>query len=225
MNIIRTKAVELSTLSAIAYKQKLKTGGSGITIIRLDKDARAVATLDKRTGDPVPFGNFDESLFPAEAFDEALDLTSGLPYSARGKIKIMGIETPDPEDISDDFTPASGGPSTESSMVNSDEYTAIVDRYSDENGKMNFALMNKDFMSFAQKSKVVSDMTGSGASADDIVIFVVKNRAAFFAGKKEHLDDASALLLIDTLNEINPRSAFKDLKAYIIRILSKSKRK
>ncbi|MCL2702011.1 MAG: hypothetical protein FWE91_00165 [Defluviitaleaceae bacterium] len=222
MNIVRTKAVELTAIPAIAYKQKLKTGGAGITIMRLDKDAKAVATLDKRSGEPVPYGTFDESLFPPEAFDEALDLASGLPYAAMSKLRINIAAQTDQEDIECE-TPECAAP--EPRMCGSDEYLALVDRYSDENGKMNFTLMNKEFMNFAQKSKVVADMAGAGAQADDIVIFVIKNRAAFFAGKKEHLNDSEAALLIDTLNEINPRSAFKDLKAYVIRLLSKGKRK
>ena len=218
MTIIRTKAVELTAIPAIAYKQKLKTGGAGITIIHLEKDVRAVATLDRRSGEPVPYGAFDENLFPPEAFDEAFGLTSGLSYSAKSKIKITAQETADAEDIVCDGEPAP-------SMIDSDEYAAIVGRYNDENDKMNFTLMNKEFMNFAQKSKVVTDMAASGADADAIVLFVLKNRAAFFANKKEHLDDGNAQLLIDTLNEINPRSAFKDLKAYAIRLLAKNKKK
>ena len=54
MNIIRTKAVELSTIPAIAYKQKLCSGGAGVKILRLDRDSAAVLTLDKKTGGGVP---------------------------------------------------------------------------------------------------------------------------------------------------------------------------
>jgi hypothetical protein len=42
MNIIRTTAVELSLIPAIAYKQKLASGGAGIKLFRLDQDATAV---------------------------------------------------------------------------------------------------------------------------------------------------------------------------------------
>jgi hypothetical protein len=222
MNIIRTKAVELTTVPAIAYKQKLKSGGAGITLIRLDRDARAVATIDRRRDDFVPYGTYDENLFPAEAFDEAFELVSGLPYAAMAKIKITATEAADQEDIPCETLENS---KETPSMCGSDEYKAIVDRYSDESGKMNFALMNKDFMNFTKSSKVVADMMGKNAGADDIVLFVVKNRAAFIANKKEHVTDEEANALIDTLNEINPRSAFKDLKAYAIRLLSKGKRK
>jgi len=52
---------------------------------------------------------------------------------------------------------------------------------------------------------------------------VVKNRAAEISRQKESLDDANVLLLIESLDEMNPRSAFKELKAHINRMLSRSK--
>ena len=72
MNIIRTKAVELSTIPAIAYKQKLASGGAGIKIMRADGGS-AVCTIDKRTADMIPYRTFDETLFPMDAFDEETD--------------------------------------------------------------------------------------------------------------------------------------------------------
>lgn len=48
MKIVRTKTVELTEIPAIAYKQKLSSGGAGIKILRLDVEATAAATLDKK---------------------------------------------------------------------------------------------------------------------------------------------------------------------------------
>jgi len=217
MNIIRTKAVELTAIPAIAYKQKLSTGGAGIKLMRMDREATAVGTIDKRTGDIVPYGVVDEALFPYEAFEEALELTGGLPYSARGKIKLVVSEESMEEDVPED------APKQKICMADSDEYTAIVDRYSDEKGKLNYQLMNKDFIQFASKSKTVSTMIAEKAIAEDVLVFVVKSRAAFVAGKKESLDDELAVALIETLDEIDPRSAFKELKAYINRMFARSK--
>jgi hypothetical protein len=192
-NIIRTKAVELSAIPAIAYKQKIQQG-CAIKILRLDKDVSAVCTIDKRTGEPKPYGKKDAKLFPESAWEEAMALTCGAPYTARGNIN-----------------------------VDSDEYAAIVDRYSDENDRMNYALMNKDFMQFAAKSKVVSQMLGEKKSVDEIMIFVVKSRATVIANKRKSLEDDEVAALIETLDEINPRSAFKELRAYIKKQLSKVK--
>ena len=217
MNIIRTKAVELTVIPAIAYKQKLASGGAGVKIMRMDCDKSAVYTIDKRTGESVPYGVIDEELFPPEAFDEAIEQVIGLPYSARGNIKISVFEQVLQDDVIED------APEDQVDMTLSPEYAAIIERYSDEKGKLNYQLMNKDFIQFASKSKVVSDMAANRATQEEILLFIIKSRATFIAGKKESLDDESVKLLVETLDEIDPRSAFKELKAYIKRILARKK--
>ena len=217
MNIIRTKAVELSIISAIAYKQKLASGGSGIKILRTD-GTTAVCTIDKRTGEMVPYGTVDEENFPYEAFDEAFELTNSLPYSARGNIKLVDIDETQADDVTEEAPPE------QVDMTLSPEYQAIVERYCDEKGKINYTLMNKDFIQFASRSKIVSSMVGSNAAQDEILETIVKSRATDISGRRESLDDSSVRLLIETLDEIDPRSAFKELKAYINRLLATSKK-
>ena len=218
MNIIRTKAVELSTIPAIAYKQKLASGGAGIKIMNVDGQT-AVCTVDKRSGDMVPYGRIDESIFPMEAFDEAFELTNSLPFSARGNIKLVAIEQAQPDDVPEE------APAEQVDMTLSPEYQAIVERYADEKGKLNYTLMNKDFIQFASKSKMVAGMVAVSAAQEDILVTIIKNRAGEISGQKDGLDDASVKLLIETLDEIDPRSAFKELKTHINRMLSKSKNK
>ena len=215
MNIIRTQAVELSTIPAVAFKQKLAAGGSGVKIQRLDSDATAVFSLDRRNGEAVPYGSVKAEFFPEEAVQEAMELTQGLPYSARGKIVIKGYSTvSEPEDVTEEQE-------DDIDMVDSEEYQAIVSRYSDEKGKINYTLMNKDWIQFSAKSKTVGDMISARASEDDILRYIVKSRATFLSGKKESLDDKQVDALIESLNEIDPRSAFKELKAYIRRTLAR----
>jgi len=125
------------------------------------------------------------------------------------------------EVIDESVEPAAEETASRQSMVDSDEYKAIVDRYMDERGKMNYTLMNKDFIQFASKSRVVSDLAGNNAHTNDILLFVISNRAAFVAGKRDNLDNDSTKALIETLDEIDPRSAFKELKAHIKRILAR----
>jgi len=217
MNIIRTQAVELSSIPAIAYKQKLAAGGAGLKLYRLDSDDTAVFTIDRRSGEAIPFGPHNKlSLFPEEALQEALELTQGLPYSARGKIEVKGFSTlpAEPEDVTEDLVEAID-------MVDSEEYQAIVSRYSDEKGKLNYTLMNKDFIQFAAKSQVVGEMFAKRSAEEAIVLFVIKSRATFLSGKKQSLEDAQVAALIETLDEINPRSAFKELRAWVRRQLAK----
>jgi len=219
MNIIRTRAVELTTIPAMAYKQKLASGGAGLKLLRIDDNQSAVCTIDRRTGDLLPYGKVDETLFPEEAFEEAYDLTRGLPYSARGNIKVTSVAIEQEDDAVEETA-------TENvDMTLSAEYQAIVERYSDQNGKMNYQLMNKDFIQYASKSKIVANLVESNASQEQILVCIVKSRATEISNQKESLDDISVKLLIETLDEINPRSAFKELKAHINRMLSKSKDK
>lgn len=217
MNILRTKSVELTAIPAIAFKQKLTTGGAGIKILRLDTDAYGVCTLDKRTGEAIPYNKLDETLFPIEAFDEAIELTSGLPYSSRTNINIDIAKATDKHEEPEQTEQ----PNESINMIESDEYKAIVERYSDEKGKLNYTLMNKDFIQFASKSKTVADMVANKALSEDILMFIIKSRASFISNKKESLDDPSTVALIETLDEIDPRSAFKELKNHIKRLLAK----
>ncbi|MCL2874041.1 MAG: hypothetical protein FWE29_03820 [Defluviitaleaceae bacterium] len=215
MNVIRTTAVELLTIPAIAYKQKLASGGCGLRILRLDQGEVGVFTINKRDGEAVPYGKVDINLFPDFAVDEALEMTNGLPYSSRGKICVSVFSDSKEEDeVTEEETNAID-------MVGSDEYTAIIDRYSDETGKMNYQLMNKDFIQFAAKSSTVSKMVGERASEGDILLHVLKNRAGHLANKRESLSDDEVKALIETLEEIDTRGAFKELKAHIRRLLAR----
>ena len=223
--IIRTTAVELGNIPAIAYKQKLSAGGSGIKIFRLDRDQSAVFRIDRRSGEAAPYGKYDAALFPDEAVLEALELTIGLPYTARGKLKINFIDEADaPEESAEEESVDVAETETEKvDMVGSAEYAAFIARYTNEKGKLNYTLMNKDFIQFASGSKIVGDMVGNKAKVEDIVLHIIKNRAAFLAGKKDSLSDEETAALIETLDEIDPRSAFKELEAYLRRLLAKGK--
>jgi hypothetical protein len=217
MNIIRTKVVELNTIPAVAYKLKLRTGGSGIKLHFTDQEATAFAEIDKRTGEVVLDPLSEAVPMLQEGFEEAQELLAGLPYSARGKVRIQVSQECD----ADEITEEEADKVTADCMVASDEFKAIIDRYSDENGKINYTLMNKQFIQFASSSSVVRDMVGKKAKGNDILLFVLKNRAAFLAGKREHLPDDQAVALLEALNEINPRSAFKELSLHLRKLLSR----
>ena len=217
INIIRTPVVELMTIPAIAYKQKLASGGSGVKIFRLDTDATAVITIDRRTGEGVPHGKIDTQFFPEDALSEAIALTVGMTYSARGKIKVTAqSEIKESDDVDETEI-------EKIDMVGSNEYVAIIERYSDEKGKLNYPLMNKDFIQFASKSKTINEMVQNKADTEELVRHILKNRAGFIAGTKESLSDAQTDALLETLDEIDPRSAFKELTQHLKRMLARAK--
>jgi hypothetical protein len=83
--IIRTKLVELTSLAAVAYRQKL-ADGPGVVILRYDTMQPGFASISRKTGEPVPAANTNLDLYPLETFQKALELTAGIPYSRRGKV-------------------------------------------------------------------------------------------------------------------------------------------
>jgi len=103
----------------------------------------------------------------------------------------------------------------------SDEYVAITGMYSDNKGGLNCSLMNKQFIQFASSSKVVSNMLGEHAKTDEVLMFIVKNRAANLANKREHLSDEEAAELMEALEEYGKRGAFKDLKLHLRKMQSR----
>ncbi|MCL1786359.1 MAG: hypothetical protein FWG38_00115 [Defluviitaleaceae bacterium] len=221
MNIIRSKVVELSTIPAIAYKVKLRAGGSGIQIHRTDKSESAFCEISKE-GNIMPNPRNHAKDFPEEAFEEAQELLIGQAYSGRGKVNLTVVHEAEQHEIE---VPEDEAPGTHAdayaNVVDSPEYIALIDHYSDADGKMNFKLMNKQFIQFASRSKSVGELVANRATEQDILLHVVKNRAAYFANQKEFLSDDAATALIVALEDIDHRGAFKDLKLAIRKMLAR----
>ena len=72
--------VTLTVIPAIAYRQKLTSGGSGITIMRPDGSQSGIAAISKTSGEPISNRQTDLKKYPIEAFKEAMALTIGMPY-------------------------------------------------------------------------------------------------------------------------------------------------
>ncbi len=60
--MIRTNVVKLATIPAIAFRQKLTAGGSGITILRPDVKQPGIASISTKTGEAIPAKNTDVKL-------------------------------------------------------------------------------------------------------------------------------------------------------------------
>ena len=206
MNIIRTSVVELTKTPALAYKFKMSSGGAGIKVIFEGEDNTQTYAITRR-GELVataPQGTVSEAAM------EALELTMGLPYSARGKVKAVFVATADADEAVPE-TPAYN-------MVESAEYKAWVDANIGENGKMNYAKMNKDLIQFAAKNKTVAQMVEEKESIEAILRRIVQIQTANLTGNKEYMAPEIADALIDTLEELDIRSAFKELKLHIQRM-------
>jgi hypothetical protein len=209
--VIRTKIVELSTVEAAAYRQKLRDGKSGIVILRYDTPQPGLASVNRRTGTPEPSANTNLEMFPIEAFQEAIELTSGMPYSRRGAVKLSGNkEAADTDEESPE----------ELATVDSAEYEAIVKAYTNKKGELSYELLNKDFIQFAKSSKIVADMVANRASVDEIRDHVVKVKLESLTGNRD-LTLAQTKRIVEMLDEVSPRYVFRELNDEIIRMLSR----
>ena len=207
--MIRTKTVQLTTIKALAFKQKLQAGGAGITIVT--PSGRAVFTINKRDGTCAPYGVVDDKTFTKAVINEALELTKGLSY------RRLGMITKVYDDIHSDETPVELETDDEKATVDviaSVEYKEFIAQYTDKNDKFSYQLMNKDLMQFAAKSSIVRGMLDEKAKVDSIVRYIIKSKAADLARNKG-MEEDMLTAFIDTFDSMNTRSAFKELNAYL----------
>ena len=213
--MIRTKTVELSTITAAAYRQKLKGGKSGVVVMRYDTAQPGLASFSRNTGDPVPNANVNLDVYPLEAFKEALELTNGLPYSRRGAVQLSG-QPPETEAEAEADAPE------DEATVDSAEYAAVVEAYTNKKGELSYDLINKDFIEFARSSKVVGELVANRASEDEIRNHVVKLKLEQLTGNRD-LTEVQAQRIVDMLDEVSPRYVFRELNDEIRKMLSQSK--
>lgn len=210
--MIRTSSVKLTTLPAVAYREKLAKGGSGIVIVRSDATQPGIASISKTSGEPIPSANTSADLYPVEAFKEAMELTAGMPYRKQGKPKPVLIEVPEEE-----------VPEIEV-VVDSSEYQAVVDAYTDKSGKLSYALLNKDLIQFVHRSSVARRMIAAGEPEEAIRAYAVGAKFRTIAGNGD-LTDEQALKMAELLDEVSPKGVFKELNAEIRTKLGKGKKK
>ena len=210
--MIRTSSVKLTTLPAVAYREKLAKGGSGIVIVRSDATQPGIASISKTSGDPIPSANTSADLYPVEAFKEAMELTAGMPYRKQGKPKPVLIEVPEEE-----------VPEIEV-VVDSSEYQAVVDAYTDKSGKLSYALLNKDLIQFVHRSSVARRMIAAGEPEEAIRAYAVGAKFRTITGNGD-LTDGQALKMAELLDEVSPKGVFKELNAEIRAKLGKGKKK
>ena len=216
--MIRTDIVNLTVISAVAFRQKLSAGGSGVTILRYDTKQPGIASISKTSGDPIPAANTPAELFPMEAFQEAIALTAGMPYSKRGSVRLEKKEIveagPEPaeETTSDD------------PVIDSAEYQKIVAAYTDKNGKLSYELLNKDLIRFAHTSKTVRGMIEEGTSTKKVRTYIVTTKFRTVTGNKK-LTEEQAMKMAELLDEVSPKSVFKQLDAELRKMNAANKRK
>ena len=212
--MIRTETVTLTTIPAIAYRLKLTSGGSGIVILREDAPQPGIASISKTSGEPILTRNTAAKLFPKKAFQEAMELTAGLPYRKRGAPALPVPVAEAPETKEEEIEPAL------EEAVDSEEYAKIVDAYLDKSGKLSYALLNKDLIGFAHRSSKVREMIGKKAAEDEIRLYIVGTKFRNLTGNR-NLTDGQVLKMAELLDEVSPKGVFKELNDELRKKLAK----
>ena len=207
--MIRTNVVKLTTIPALAYRQKLDSGDIGLVIVRPDIRQPGIAAFSKKTGDPVPTKNTPAEGYPAEAFMEAARLTARLPYHKQGSIRVTKKMLKEPK------APAP----VEEVEVDSFVYQDLIDQYTDKTGKFSYDLFNKDLIRFAHRSSVVRDMIEEKESAKKIADYIFRNKVRNIT-KNDGLTNAEINEIHEVLDDLNPKGLLKDLNAEIRKLLS-----
>ena len=218
--VIRTRLVELSTLEAVAYRQKLRGGQSGVVILRPDTAQPGLALLNHQSGQPDPAANT-----PA-AFQEALELTSGLPYSSRGPVRSPAVVpgTPAAEAASPIAAPelAEEASGADLATVNSADYQAIVKAYTNKKGEISYELLNKALIQAARSNPFVSELVARGASEVEIRDHVVKANFEAVTGNRS-ISQAEVHAILELLDAVSPRSVLRDLNDELRRLLAETR--
>ncbi|MBR3343293.1 MAG: hypothetical protein IKG34_03755 [Solobacterium sp.] len=212
--MIRTDTVSLTVIPAVAFRQKLKQGGSGIVILRPEARQPGIASISRTSGDPIINQQTDQKLFPEEAFKEAMRLTLGLPYRKTTPVKVtedmivkeIKEEEPEPE-----------------IKLNEEAYQAIVARYTDKSGHLSYDLINKEMIRFAKSSSIVRGMIQEGKKASVIRNYIVSNKFRNIADNDD-LTNADIKLIVEMLDEVSPKGVFKEIDAEIRKMLGAQKK-
>ena len=217
--MIRTAIVRLTTIPAVAYRQKLAAGGSGIIILRPDTAQPGIAGISKTSGEAIPTANADAALFPPAAFAEAIELTAGLPFKKLGGVKVTADMVAEPvaetaEEVAEEAADAV--------IVDGEDYAKIVERYTDKKGALSYALLNKEFIQFAHSSSVVRAMIGAGESVEAIRAYIAGTKFRSIT-KSKSLDDAQVAKIVELLDEVSPKGVFRELNEELRKMLAKAK--
>ena len=217
--MIRTATVQLTTIPAIAFRQKLPSGGSGVTILRPDAKQPGIAGISKTSGEAIPTASVDAALFPPEAFKEAIELTAGMPYKKLGNVKvtadmIASVEPETPEEIAEEAAEV---------IIDSADYAKIVERYTDRKGALSYSLLNKEFIKFAHSSSTVRSMLAAKTSIDEVRAYMAAQKFRNVSGNA-NLSEAEVAKIVELLDDVSPKGVFRELNEELRKMQAGAKR-
>lgn len=213
--MLRTKAVKLSVIPAMAFRVKL-AGGPSITIQRADYEQPGIASLSKTSGEAIPTANTNLKKYPLEAFAEAVKLTNGLPYK-----KLKGVKVDKDLFKEEKKTKLI---EEEEVIIDTEEYNKLIDHYSDKSGKLSYDLLNKDFIKFAKSSSVIRKMIDEGTTVAKLRNYITSHKVRNIIGNDD-LSDKQIKRMVELLDEAYVKGVFKELNSELKKMLAANKKK
>lgn len=213
--MIRTNVVQLTAAPAFAYREKFRSGGSGIVILLQGQKQPGIAAINKRDGGAVPAANTNTKIYTPEMFKEAIELTKGMPYHKLASLKITDDMFPKPEEPAEE---------PEEIIIDEAEYEALVAYYTGKDGKLSYDLLNKDMIRFAHSSSIVRRMIEEKKSAVTIRKYTVGNKFRNIIGNDD-LTNKQIDRMVELLDEVYPKGVFKEFNDYLRKELGKQKKK
>lgn len=204
--MIRTTVVQLTVIPAVAYRQKLTSGGSGIVIVREGISQPGIASISKTSGEAIPTSNTRAKDFPKEAFAQAMELTAGLPYKKLGAVSYSKSKVTEEKPVAEPEL------KEVADVVSSKDYKAIVKQYADKSGKLSYDLLNRDVIKFSRTSSKVRAMIAALDSVESIRLYVTGSKYRAITGNRQ-LTDAEVLKITELLDEVSPKGVYKDFDA------------
>lgn len=204
--MIRTAVVSLTTIPAVAYRQKLAKGGTAIVIVRDKVSQPGIAAISKSSGEAIPTANTPAKSYPAESFKEAQELTLGLPYKKLGAVKYVASKVEEAKPVSEPEL------LEEEVVVSGKDYKEIVKKYTDKSGKLSYDLLNRDLIKFAHSSSKVRAMIAEKESEKKIRLYITGAKFRSITGNHD-LTDAQVQKIADLLDEVSTKGVFKEFNA------------
>jgi hypothetical protein len=200
--MIRTKLVELETIPAIAYREKLITGDEVIAIIREDNPKIALRTIDRLTRKLIfEVSEENNSNYPANSFQEAYQITQGFPYEIRPAISLFQEE---------DLNESEGM----IELLKSTIYQLLLQKYKMA-GLWNMEPWNDELILFMKTGTWLKDFLQNGYEESEVFIYVVKETANLLGEEKDEITRNQAALLINLVESCFVENPFKKAKEYL----------
>lgn len=213
--MIRTKLTYIEEHDVFAYRLKFSNGGIGVIVFNKNGYPSGTADINRKTGKAINHKKNDE-LLSDEVFTKACTATRFLPYH------VLPPVTPTGSFIKNENIPDTVPCLKESIIARFDEF---VSKFTESGGEFDRQQINKNFIQFALRSKVVSNMVNTeGCTVEAVMDFILKTKAAETARLILPFNGYTDAL-IDMLNDVCGCTAFQELEDVIKRKINKSQKK